>query len=377
MNFRIGQGWDIHRLVPGRPLVLGGVVVPSELGELGHSDGDVLFHAVTDALLGALALGDIGRHFPPSDQRWKDADSRLFAERAASMVAEAGYRIVNIDSTVTLESPRLAPFVDAIRASLASALGVPVGAVSVKAKTREGLGDVGRREAVEASAAALVESAGDGGAAGGAGAVGDALARGGAVGGSEAAGEVSAPGGATSSGDIPATGPRGEAARGEGGGRRELGAMRYRHLETDELEAAKELIREYVRSLRADISYQGVDDELDSFPAKYAEPRGAFIVADDGPSLAGCVGMRPLVDGACEMKRLYVRDAYKGRGVGRALASKLIDEARAKGYRAMRLDTLSSMSAAVALYRSLGFVEIDGYIENPLDGAMFMEKRLA
>ncbi len=157
MSLRVGQGWDLHRLGSGRPLMLGGVEVPSELGELGHSDGDALFHAIVDAMLGAVAAGDIGRHFPPSDPRWKDAPSRLFVERAAEILAGSGWRVVNVDATVVLERPRLAPLADDIRASVADALGLSVGAVSVKAKTREGLGDVGRSEAIEAQAIVLVE----------------------------------------------------------------------------------------------------------------------------------------------------------------------------------------------------------------------------
>lgn len=157
MNFRVGQGWDIHRLAPGRALMLGGVEVPSDLGEVGHSDGDALFHAIVDAMLGAVAAGDIGRHFPPSDPRWKDAPSRVFVERASEILAEAGWRVVNVDSTVILERPRLAPLADDLRASIADALGLPVDAVSVKAKTHEGVGPVGRLEAIEAQAAVLVE----------------------------------------------------------------------------------------------------------------------------------------------------------------------------------------------------------------------------
>lgn len=157
MSLRVGQGWDLHRLAPGRILCIGGVDVPSELGELGHSDGDVLFHAVVDALLGSIAAGDIGRHFPPSDPRWKDARSRIFVEKAVALLGEAGWRLVNVDATVVLERPRLAPLIDDIRASLAQVLGVPVSAVSVKAKTHEGLGAVGRLEAIEAQAVVLVE----------------------------------------------------------------------------------------------------------------------------------------------------------------------------------------------------------------------------
>ncbi len=157
MNFRVGQGWDLHRLVAGRPLMLGGVAIPSDLGELGHSDGDVLFHAIVDAMLGAIGAGDIGRHFPPSDQRWKDVPSRVFAGRATEILAEAGWHIVNVDTTVVLERPKLAPHIDAIRASVAVALGLPVDAISVKAKTHEGVDAAGRLEAIEAQAIVLVE----------------------------------------------------------------------------------------------------------------------------------------------------------------------------------------------------------------------------
>ncbi len=157
MNIRVGQGWDLHRLVAGRPLMLGGVAIPSDLGELGHSDGDVLFHAIVDAMLGSIGAGDIGRYFPPSDQRWKDVPSRVFAGRAAEILAESGWRIVNVDSTVVLERPKLAPHIDTIRASIAGALGLPVDSVSVKAKTHEGVDAAGRLEAVEAQAVVLVE----------------------------------------------------------------------------------------------------------------------------------------------------------------------------------------------------------------------------
>lgn len=157
MTYRVGQGWDIHRLVPGRALVLGGVEIASELGELGHSDGDVLYHAIVDAMLGAMAAGDIGRHFPPSDRSWKDAPSQVFARKALALLAAAGWRLVNVDTTVILERPRLAPHIDTIRASLAEVLGLPLDSVSVKAKTHEGVGAVGRLEAVEAQAIVLVE----------------------------------------------------------------------------------------------------------------------------------------------------------------------------------------------------------------------------
>ncbi len=157
MNIRVGQGFDIHRLAPGRALVLGGVVIPSELGEVGHSDGDALYHAIVDAMLGSISAGDIGRHFPPSDQRWKDMPSRFFAERAVEVLEASGWRLVNIDSTVVLERPRLAPHIDDIRASIAAALGLTADAVSVKAKTHEGVDAAGRLEAIEAQAIVLVE----------------------------------------------------------------------------------------------------------------------------------------------------------------------------------------------------------------------------
>jgi len=153
---RVGQGWDLHRLVPGRALLLGGVEVPSPVGEEAHSDGDVLLHAVIDALLGAAALGDIGKHFPPSDPKWKDADSRDLARAVAGLVRGALWRVGNLDCTVVLERPKLAPHVDAMRESIAACLGISPDAVSVKAKTREGLGDVGEGRAVEAQAIALL-----------------------------------------------------------------------------------------------------------------------------------------------------------------------------------------------------------------------------
>ncbi len=153
---RTGQGWDIHRLVPNRRLILGGVEIPFDVGEDGHSDGDVLFHALTDAVLGAAALGDIGAHFPPSDTRWKDAPSRVFFERALSLARDSGWAVVNLDCTVILERPKLRPHVDAIRASIAEAAGLPVDSVSVKAKTCEGLGPVGEGRAVEAQAIATL-----------------------------------------------------------------------------------------------------------------------------------------------------------------------------------------------------------------------------
>jgi 2-C-methyl-D-erythritol 4-phosphate cytidylyltransferase/2-C-methyl-D-erythritol 2,4-cyclodiphosphate synthase len=157
--FRIGQGWDLHRLAAGRSLVLGGVAVPSELGEEAHSDGDVLLHAIIDALLGAAALGDIGDHFPPSDEAWRGADSRDLARRTMTLVREAGWEPGNIDCTVVLERPRLSPYKDAIRASLAECLGISPNAVSIKAKTSEGVDAVGEGRAVEASAVVLLFAA--------------------------------------------------------------------------------------------------------------------------------------------------------------------------------------------------------------------------
>ena len=156
--FRIGQGWDLHRLVAGRRLMLGGIEVPSDRGEEAHSDGDVLLHAIIDALLGAAALGDIGSHFPPSDPRWKDSDSRVLAATAAALVREAGYEPVNLDCTVVLERPRLGPWKDAMCDSIARVLGMDARAVSVKAKTSEGVDAVGEGRAIEACAAVILSA---------------------------------------------------------------------------------------------------------------------------------------------------------------------------------------------------------------------------
>jgi len=159
VEFRIGQGWDLHRLVAGRPLMIGGVEVPSDLGEDAHSDGDVLLHAIIDAILGAAALGDIGTHFPPSDPKWKGADSRDLARRAAALVRDSGWEIGNIDCTVVLERPRLGTHREAIRESVAACLGIELGAVSFKAKTSEGVDAAGEGRAVEAQAIALLRRA--------------------------------------------------------------------------------------------------------------------------------------------------------------------------------------------------------------------------
>ena len=152
---RIGFGYDLHRLVPGRPLILGGVGIPFDLGLDGHSDADAVCHAVTDAVLGAAAAGDIGRHFPDTDPAWKGADSLTLLEGAAAIVRRAGYAIVNVDTVVIAERPKLAPHIDGMRSNLARALGVADGQVSVKGKTNEGVGATGRGEAIAVHAVAL------------------------------------------------------------------------------------------------------------------------------------------------------------------------------------------------------------------------------
>lgn len=154
--FRIGEGHDIHRLVPDRELILGGVKFECELGLLGHSDADALCHAITDAILGAAALGDIGRHFPDTDERFKGADSLKLLSHAAMLVRNAGYEIGNIDSTIVAQKPKMAPHIDSMRENLARALGIDVSCVSVKAKTNEKLDAVGRMEAIETFASALI-----------------------------------------------------------------------------------------------------------------------------------------------------------------------------------------------------------------------------
>jgi 2-C-methyl-D-erythritol 2,4-cyclodiphosphate synthase len=154
---RIGFGYDSHRLVPGRALILGGVHIPSTLGPEAHSDGDALIHALIDALLGACALGDIGQLFPPSDEQYRDISSRILLQRTLEVLSEAGFRPRNIDATVILDSPRLGPFVEQMRSTLSMDLGIPAAAISVKAKTKEGLDPTGQGLAVEAYAVALVE----------------------------------------------------------------------------------------------------------------------------------------------------------------------------------------------------------------------------
>ena len=156
MNFRIGEGWDVHALVPGRALVIGGVTIDHPMGLLGHSDADVLLHAITDALLGAAALGDIGSHFPDTDARFKGADSGALLEEAARRVGDTGYAIGNIDSTVVALAPRLATHIPAMRERIAAALGLVLDQVNVKAKTAERLGPVGQGLSIEARAAVLL-----------------------------------------------------------------------------------------------------------------------------------------------------------------------------------------------------------------------------
>jgi 2-C-methyl-D-erythritol 2,4-cyclodiphosphate synthase len=156
MNFRIGEGWDVHALVTGRKLIIGGVDIPYHLGLHGHSDADVLLHAVTDALFGAAALGDIGRHFPDTDPQFAGADSKLLLTEAGRRVREQGYQIANVDSTVIAQAPRLAPYIADMRQSIATCLGLALGQVNVKAKTAEKLGPIGQGQGIEARAVVLL-----------------------------------------------------------------------------------------------------------------------------------------------------------------------------------------------------------------------------
>jgi 2-C-methyl-D-erythritol 2,4-cyclodiphosphate synthase len=149
---RVGQGWDSHRIVTGKPLILGGIEIPSEFGLEGHSDADVVSHAITDAIIGALAAGDIGMHFPDTDPRWKGAGSLRFLRHACDLAAEAGYQVGNVDSTIILERPKLKDFRLAIRESLAATIGIPVDRVSVKFKTAEKVGPVGEGRSAESQA---------------------------------------------------------------------------------------------------------------------------------------------------------------------------------------------------------------------------------
>jgi 2-C-methyl-D-erythritol 2,4-cyclodiphosphate synthase len=155
-RFRIGEGWDTHQLVPGRKLVIGGVEIPFEKGLLGHSDADVLLHAITDALLGAAALGDIGKHFPDTDIAFKGANSRVLLVEAMRRVREAGYELGNLDCTVIAQAPKLAPYIPAMRQGIAQALGSQEQQINIKAKTFEHLGPVGQGQSMEARAVVLL-----------------------------------------------------------------------------------------------------------------------------------------------------------------------------------------------------------------------------
>jgi len=160
MQLRIGNGYDMHRLVPGRPLILGGqqLVHPDGLGLDGHSDADVLVHAIMDALLGALSLGDIGQHFPPEDPRWKGADSLMLLEQVVALVRDRGWGVTNVDSVVIAERPKLKPHIEAMRRAIATRIGIAPEQVGVKATTNEQLGPEGREEGISAQAVALLQA---------------------------------------------------------------------------------------------------------------------------------------------------------------------------------------------------------------------------
>ncbi|MBX9630574.1 MAG: 2-C-methyl-D-erythritol 2,4-cyclodiphosphate synthase [Burkholderiales bacterium] len=157
MNVRVGQGFDVHALVAGRPLIIGGVTIPFEKGLLGHSDADVLLHAICDALLGAAGLGDIGRHFPDTDPAFKGADSRVLLRETGAKVRAAGWRIGNIDATIIAQAPKMAPHAAQMTANIAADLGIAADAVNLKAKTTERLGFTGRGEGIAAEAVALLQ----------------------------------------------------------------------------------------------------------------------------------------------------------------------------------------------------------------------------
>jgi 2-C-methyl-D-erythritol 2,4-cyclodiphosphate synthase len=159
MNFRIGQGYDVHALVPGRKLILGGVEIPHTAGLLGHSDADALLHAITDAILGAAALGDIGRMFPDNDERWYGADSRMLLREAMAAVRAAGWRVGNVDATVVAQAPKIAAHVGAMAVNIAADLGIAPACVNVKGKTHERLGFEGRQEGIVAQAVVLLSHA--------------------------------------------------------------------------------------------------------------------------------------------------------------------------------------------------------------------------
>ena len=157
MTVRIGNGFDVHRLVADRPLILGGVEIPSDHGLAGHSDADVLLHALCDAMLGALALGDIGRHFPPSDETWRGADSREFLRRVNDMIQQQGWQVGNLDATIVAERPKMSPHIEAMRDCIAADLRIHRDVVSIKATTTEGLGFTGREEGIAAWVNVLLE----------------------------------------------------------------------------------------------------------------------------------------------------------------------------------------------------------------------------
>jgi len=159
LKFRVGYGFDVHALQEGRPFMLGGVQIPSSFGPVGHSDADVLIHAICDALLGAAALGDIGKHFPDSSSEFKNIDSKILLQRVVATLKEKNYSIVNIDSTVILEKPKIAPHINDMRETLSRVMGISIDDISIKATTNEKMGYVGRQEGVCAHAVALIEKA--------------------------------------------------------------------------------------------------------------------------------------------------------------------------------------------------------------------------
>lgn len=154
---RVGMGYDVHKLVEGRPLIIGGVEIPYESGLLGHSDADVLLHAVTDSILGAAALGDIGKHFPDTDPAYKGADSLMLLKEAVRIVSEAGFRIVNIDATIIAQRPKMRPYIDDMRANIARAAGIDISCINVKATTEEGLGFTGKGEGISSQSICMID----------------------------------------------------------------------------------------------------------------------------------------------------------------------------------------------------------------------------
>jgi 2-C-methyl-D-erythritol 2,4-cyclodiphosphate synthase len=155
-TIRIGQGFDVHAMVPGRKMIIGGIDIPHDKGLLGHSDADVLLHAITDALIGAAALGDIGRHFPDTDERWRGADSRVLLRATTGLLAQAGWRVVNVDSTIIAQQPKMATYIPQMVENIAADLMIATGEVNVKAKTTERLGFTGRGEGIAAEAVVLI-----------------------------------------------------------------------------------------------------------------------------------------------------------------------------------------------------------------------------